>query len=152
MKLLRHFVASFVLFAVLVGLLINVYSDIETGYSITKGDLQTVTTGSTGTRTGNIMELLRGMNLIEGIARIDAGISDIQPGTASAFDIVGALASVGLGVLQTVFGLLIAPYDIISIIMGYYLGAIPGVITGIVTMVAVYVGFILLSAYLRQDV
>lgn len=145
MKLLRHPVAALVLFSVLLSLLITIYNDgLVENYDITEGDLR---------EEKNIAEQLSELNLVEGVAEIGAGIAELSPGSASSIDILGGLASVGLGALKTVAGLGTAPYSITTIILGYYAGDIPGIIGGVlVTIVFVYIGFILLSAYLRSDV
>ena len=145
MELLRHPVAALVLFSVLISLLVTIYTDgLVENYDITEGDLE-------GGK--NIVEQLSELNLVEGVAGIGAGIAKLSPGSASSIDILGGLASVGLGALKTVAGLATAPYSITAIILGYYAGDIPGIVGGIlVTIVFVYIGFILLSAYLRKDV
>ena len=67
--------------------------------------------------------------------------------------IVGGLAAAGIGALQTVFGLITAPIEIVNIIVAYYGGGLPAkIVTNLVLLVIVYVGFLLLSAYLRHDV
>lgn len=144
MKLLRHPVAALVLFSVLLSLLITIYTGLVENYDVIPGDLE---------EGKSIIEQLSELNLVEGVADIGAGIAELSPGSASSIDILGGLASVGLGALKTVAGLGTAPYSITTIILGYYAGDIPGVIGGIlVTIVFVYIGFILLSAYLRSDV
>ena len=150
MKLLRHGVAGFVIFAVLIGLLLNFYTGLEEGYGIERGDTRNTT--DTNLTNANIMDQFEAMNLIEGMAGIDAGITELTAPGASLTDIVGALMSVGIGVIKTIIGVLIFPYDIVRIILGYYAGDIPGILGGLVTIVAVYVSFIMLSRYLRDDI
>ena len=145
MKLLRHPVAALVLFATLLSLLITIYTGgLVENYDIVEGDLQ---------EGKNIVEQLSELNLVEGVAEIGAGIAVLSPASGEGADILGGIASVGLGALKTVTGLATAPYSVTAIILGYYAGDIPGIVGGIlVTIVFVYVGFILLSAYLRSDV
>ena len=158
MKLIRHWVASFVIFAIIVGLFITIYDfGLVDGYGVVEGDIQTLTYGNSsygGSRnvTGNIIEQFKEMNLIEGITEISNAIQGIgNPGNPS--DLLGSLALLGIGVLKTVTGLLTAPYTIGAIIVTYYSGnELAGVFSGIGLMLAVYVFFILLSAYLRSDV
>ncbi len=152
MKLLRHPVASLVLFAVAVTLLINIYVDIESSYGITKGDVRSLNVTDDYVLTeGNIMEQFQSMNLIEGMNDIEQAIRDLRAGTGFG-DILGGLAGAGIGVVKTVVGLITAPYAIVNIIVTYYAGQIPGVLAGLITMIVVYVFFILLSAYLRSDI
>lgn len=148
MKYLKHAVASLVIFAVLVGLVINFYDGIESQYGIIKGDQKTIQ----NLTTGNIMDQFKEMNLLEGIQQINNAVFELNPGSSSTIDILGALASLAIGILKSVVGLLTAPYSIMSIILTYYAGEIPGVVGGLVAMVVVYVGFILLYAYLRTEV
>ena len=151
MKLLRHPVAAMILLATLVSLLIPVYKALETGYGITESDTKTITSGTTGnTTTGNIMEQFENLRLINGISGISASITKITTGS-NVIDLLGGLAGVGLGTLKTVLGLITIPYDIAHILSTFYGTGFPN-LYGIVAMIVVYVGFILLSAYLRKDV
>ncbi len=151
MKLLRHPVAAMILLATLIGLLIPVYKALETGYGITESDTKEITLGTTGeTNTGNIMEQFENIRLINGISDISASITKITSGTG-VVDLIGGLAGVGLGTLKTVLGLITIPYDLVHIISEFYGADFPN-LNGLVAMIVVYVGFILLSAYLRKDV
>lgn len=151
MKLLRHPVAAMILLATLIGLLIPVYKALEKGYGITESDTKEITLGTTGeTNTGNILEQLENIRLINGISVISAAITKITTGSG-VIDLLGGLAGVGLGTLKTVLGLITIPYDITHIISEFYGSDFPE-LSGIVAMIVVYVGFILLSAYLRKDV
>ena len=148
MKTVRHLVAGFVLFAVLIGLLINVYTGLETEYGITKNDTKTIN----GT-TGNIVDHLRDLNLLSGISQLQVGIQQLSPGTGTQFDVLGGLASVGVGALKVISGIVTTPFEIVNIIVTFYAGEVPGIMaTSLAMIVVVYVGFILLSAYLGKDV
>jgi hypothetical protein len=142
MKLLRHPVAGLIIFAVLVGLCVSIYSDLETAYSLVKTD----------TEDGlSIMEKLDGLLIIQGINSVTSGVYDLVAPTGSQFDILGALASVGVGVLKLVGGLLTFPFEILTIVMLFY--HIPMiVVTGVNIIIISYVAFILLSAFLRSEV
>lgn len=152
MKLLRHPVAAMVLFAVLLSLLIPVYKELEKNYGIEETDTGTYTPITEGgeTTTGNIAEQLKGIGLIEGLSSISSSIEDIAAGS-SILDLLGGLAGAALGILKSVLGLITIPYDIGNIISNFYGSSFPQ-LTGIIMMIVVYVGFILLSAYLRKDV
>lgn len=149
MKLLRHPVAALVLFATLIGLCLTIYSGFEEGYGLSEGDVKTIE----GRTTGNIMEQFKSMNLISGISQIKSGIMEIKPpkGSGVQFDLLGGLASVGVGTLKSIVGLVTTPFEIVAIVLEYYV-QIPAIITELVMMVVVYVGFILLSVYLKSDV
>ncbi len=151
MKLLRHPVAAMILLATLIGLLIPVYKALESGYGITESDTKEITLQSSGeTNTGNILEQFENLRLINGISDISAAITKITTGS-NVVDLLGGLAGVGLGTLKTVLGLITIPYDIVNIISVFYGADFPQ-LNGIVAMIVIYVGFILLSAYLRKDV
>ena len=156
MNKIRHGVAALVIFAFIISIFIFTYDGLEENYNITKGDVKTmnITTinGTKEQHSGNIVDQFKEMNLIEGISQIESGIAKLSPGSASNFDILGGIAAVGVGALKSIFGLLTAPYSIVRIILGYYAGDIIGMIGGLVVLVGVYVGFILLSAYLKEQV
>ncbi len=151
MKFLRHPVAAMVLLAVLISLLIPVYKALETGYGITESDTKTITDEETDEEfTGNILEHLENIRLVDGLSDISSSITKIATGS-NVIDLLGGLAGAALGILKSVLGLITIPYDITYIISTFYGNDFPE-LTGIVMMIVVYVGFILLSAYLRKDV
>ena len=147
MKKLRHPIGGFVVFSILVLLLINIYTGLEDHYSITKGDIKTIN----GT-TGNIADQLKEIPLVQGVSQITAGVSALRPGGGSTFDILGGLASVGLGALKTSLGVFIFPYSITNILVAYYSDWLPAELMGILALIIVYAAFIMLSAYLGRDV
>lgn len=146
MKLLRHPVASLIIFAVLIGLCIQIYSGFEEGYNLNRTHLKEV-----GGENVSIMEQLQDLNLVSGIAQIKIGILQLDPPTAGVdSDIVGGLAAVGIGAVKSIIGLVTTPFEIAGIIVEYYT-EIPSIITELVMMVVVYVGFLLLSIYVKGD-
>jgi len=154
---ISHWVASFVIFAILTSLFITIYTGVETGYNITKGDQMNLSFSNTsygGERIteGNIMEQFKEMNLIEGISEVTTSISNIgAPG--NALDILGNLASLGLGVLKITTGVITAPASITFIIASFYGGEFPAyILTGLVIILMVYIAYKLLAAYLRYDI
>ena len=152
MKLLRHPVAAMVLLAVLISLLIPVYKALETGYGITDSGIKTAVNTTGGEFTGNIIDHFDKLRLREGLTDISSSITKIATGS-NVIDLVGGLAGAALGILKSVFGLITIPYDIINILLLFYGTSMPiAQLGGIVMMIVVYVGFILLSAYLRKDV
>jgi len=156
MKLLRHPVASMVLFAVLIGLCITIYEGFESSYGFTRGDLQTVTHLSYDpsgnqinvTQTANIVDQLDGMLVLRGLHDLKA-ISRLRPGATTVVDLLGGLALVGIGFVKTVIGLVTAPFEVVSIVLHFY-AEIPNIITELVMLVLVYVFFIVLSLYLNR--
>lgn len=137
---MRHVVASFVIFAVVVGLFTSVYSGFQTAYGFTPQDTQD---------GKNIMQKLNDINIISGINDSVAGIYKIKPPTGSEFDILGALASAGLGMLKIITGIITFPVEIIGVITGfYYVPPIVGVGAGLIFII--YMAFMLLSEYRRK--
>ena len=152
MKLLRHPVAAMVLLAVLISLLIPVYKALETGYGITDSGIKTSVNETGGEFTGNIIEHFENLRLIEGLSDMQSSITKIATGS-NVIDLVGGLAGAALGILKSVLGLITIPYEIVNILLLFYGTSMPiAQLGGIVMMIIVYVGFILLSAYLRKDV
>ena len=152
MKLLRHPVAAMVLLATLIGLLIPVYQGLIDGYGITDSGIKTAVNETGGEFTGNIIEHFDNIRLVDGLSSISSSITKIATGS-NVIDLVGGLAGAALGILKSVLGLITIPYDIINILLLFYGTTIPiARLGGIVMMIVVYVGFILLSAYLRKDV
>lgn len=154
MKLLRHGVASLVVFSLLVLSFISVYDGFDDKYTFV--DKQNETLGNVNgynLTSGNIMQQFKEMNLIEGINDIQTGIVKLTAGD-TPFDVLGGLSASAIGFSKIVTGLLTAPFTILSIIVTYYGGnIIPAyAIAGFSTLVAVYIFFILLSAYLRSDI
>ena len=79
MNKLRHPVAAMLLFATLIALLIPVYQGLIDGYGITDSGIKTSVNGTTGEDvfTGNIIEHLNSLRIVEGIAELSAGITKI---------------------------------------------------------------------------
>lgn len=145
---LRNAVASLVLFTALIVLYTEAYGSLSDAYSFTNQDLQTYN----GTSNG-ILDHMRQINVVEGINDLEQGVLKLQPPSGSSTDILGGLASVGIGAVKLILGLITIPYEIARIIITFYAGEVPGVIGGIMTqLVVIYVGFILLSLYLRKDI
>lgn len=147
MNVLRHAVASFVIFALFAGLYLQVYDDFQEGYGFTSGDEKDLL----GHTSGNIVEQFRSMNLISGIATLQEGILDLSSPSSAQFDLLGGLALVGIGAIKTIAGLVTTPVELIGIVIEFYT-AIPAIVTELAVIVIVYVGFILLSAAVQRDI
>jgi hypothetical protein len=144
MNTLRHPAAGIVLFATLISLLLISYNGLKTGYDF-EADNESLVNGS------NIAESLNDLTLIRGINETQSAIYDLSTPTSSTFDILGSLSAAGIGVLKIIVGLVRVPDQILSVIVKYY--NIPGpIVSAFVVLVVLYVGFILLSAYLRSRV
>ena len=144
MNTLRHPVAGIVIFAALVSLLLGVYNGLKSDYEF-DADNASLVDGK------NIAEALNDLTLIRGINQTQTAIYELSNPTSNTFDILGSLAAAGIGVLKIVAGLVRVPDQILGVIIKYY--NIPGpVVVAFITLVTLYVGFILLSAYLRSRV
>jgi len=151
MKTIRHPVAGMVIFVVLVSLCVLIYSDFEDYYGIESGDDKMLNvSGSVG--TGSIMYQLNRTIIMDGINEIAKNVLEIKPPTSitATFDLVGALAGVGIGFVKTLVGLVTIPFEITGIIIAYYSELPSGIITILLAVIVVYVAFILLSLYLNR--
>jgi len=143
MKLLRHPVAALVVFAILTTLCVTIYGGFEEKYEIE--DNYTDADGF------NIMESLTNLHIIQGLNQTTSSVYKLKTPTATTADILGNLASAGIGVLKLIGGLLTFPFQITAIIVGFY--SIPPVIViGFSVILIIYISFLILSAYLRSDV
>jgi hypothetical protein len=157
---LSHYTAGFVLFAVLVGLLVQFYDNgLVENYDITKGDTRSGVTitdfentdNTTTLQEGNIVDQFKQMNLIEGINKFSEGFLALTKVT-NVIEFVGALVMAGLGALQTIVGVFTLPFSIVSVITAYYGGSAPmGIIGGLASMVLVYGGFLIISIKVGRD-
>jgi len=144
MNTLRHPVAGIILFATLVSLLLISYNGMKTAYSF-EPDNESLVNGS------NIAQSLNDLTLVRGLNETFTAINSLSAPTSSTFDILGGLAAAGIGVLKTIVGLVRVPDQILGVIIEYYNIPNPVVIM-FVSLLISYVGFILLSAYLRSRV
>lgn len=140
--ILRNMVTALVVFAILIGLNVAMYTGVQTGYGIVKGD----------TRNGaDIMDSFNNLNIIEGLNLTTTSIYKITAPTSTSLDILGAFAGAAVGLLRAISGLLTFPFEIFAIILQFY--PIPTIlVSGVVLLIVLYVGFMLLSAYLRDKV
>jgi len=150
MSKLRHQVASFAIMAVLIGLLVTVWGGFRHGYDLSNVEDRL---GSTNTSYHNmtVMEALDGLLLMEGVSKATEGVTRITSPTET-FDLLGGLAAAGIGLLQTIGGVLAFPYQITTIINSFYGTAIPpALIQLIVVLAGIYIFFIILNAYVKSE-
>lgn len=150
MKLLRHAVASFVIFAVVIGVFLGFYNAAQEEYGFTDGAVQTIEVNGT-VRTGNIAELLDSMPLVEGVNSLKSSVLLFQNPSNSA-DLIGATILGATGIVKTITGIFTTPLDVLYVIGEYYGKHYTGLFYQLVALVVVYVVFITLSAYLRSDI
>lgn len=137
----KHVVAGFVLFAVIVSLFSSVYNGFQDEYGFTPQ--------GTNAEGENIMQELADINIISGINDSVSAIYKINPPTGAKADIIGALASAGLGVLKIITGIISFPVEIIGVVTGFYYVP-PIVAVGASLIFIVYIAFMLLADYRRK--
>lgn len=149
MKNFRQPVAASALAVLLIALAIGIY------HGFGEGDGLEERYGLTPTISGEDQTLIQTINLnsttlMTSINGLSEDISDLA-GASNALDLVGNLLSSGLGIIKTVFGIIIfIPETLIQVLAAYN---VPEVVGGIlVALVSVYIGFILVSAYLQREV
>ena len=156
MNLLRHGVASLVIFSIMVILYLGAYNGLDDVYSFTDKDVLNLKGSELEDYNlieGNIMEQFESMTLLTGIASLQTGILQLTAGDSS-FDVLGGLTASAIGFTQVVLGLISAPFAILTILSNYYGGNIipTYIMNGLAALVTIYSFFIVLSAYLRSDI
>lgn len=150
LKTLRHPVAALVIFAISVVLLVNMYNGIVDGYNVSSTDVKTLLNNEGDLVTDNIINQLNNLDLVDGIAQIENSIQEMR-GPSSLITDLGAIALIATGIIKVIIGLITTPFAVLSIIGNFY-GPVVGIISDLLSILIVYVSFILLSAYLRSDV
>lgn len=148
---LSNFAGGLVIFSMLTIIFTFIYTGALENYELTAGDIQPMKDLTTNTSRGNIIDQLNSLNLVQGVEESKVAILNIKQG-GSLLDIGGGLLAAGSGVCKIIIGLLAAPYSITNVILTFYAGEVIGAIGGIVTLVTVYIVFILLAVYLKQEV
>ena len=139
---MRHKAATFLVLGFLISLCLTTFLGVKDAYDFTEA----------GTKDGaNVFQKLNNLNLIEGINKITAAFMNIVA-PSNILDLIGGLAQAGIGLLQTVGGIVTFPLDIIGVISEFYPIGIPGIFSIFIgAMVVLYVGFEILSAMTRTD-
>ena len=144
MAKLKSIMGSIVIFYVLIILIVNFWGDFRDSYSIEDED--NLQDGLT------IFEKLETLNLIQGINNLKSGVEKITSIGGNDFDILGGLALGGIGVLQTIGGVVTFPFQIFGVITGFYPTLVPEIIPtllGLIIVIAIAV--LLISAKLGFD-
>lgn len=138
---LRHLVTSMLIFGILLGLTVEIYTGMHNQYGLERTDL----------RDGkDIGQSLQELNFITSFNETATAIYNIKNPTGTPFDIVGALAAASLGVIKSILAFLALPFQIGAILIKFY--PIPGtIITGLAVLLGLVTGFLMISAYLRYD-
>ena len=140
---LNHAVVGFVWMAILFSLFATSFNSIQDTYTI-----QETFNDESGT---NVMESLNNLNLLGGVNQTVEGIYSISNPT-NPIDVLGSLLSAGIGVIRIATGIVSFPLEILLVITDYYTGWIPPIVSqGFGIIFALYIAFILLSAYTRSS-
>jgi len=141
---MRHKVAGFLVLGLLFTLVLGAFNAVKDGYGFTEEYPV-----NDGVNNQNIFEQLDDVQLIQGINKLTASFSSIVA-PSNILDLLGAMASAGVGILQTLAGVVIFPPQLFAIIALYY--HIPGIIgTFLGALLVLYVGFVILSTLTRTD-
>ena len=162
MKYLRHPIAALVLFAVCISLCVTIYAGLQDSYGVVETGTKVITPGEVNHSSYNashydgdgnpksIMAALNGLTIIESINSLQNSIEGIVA-PSNPLDLVGALMSTGLGIVQLIWGIFTFPLEIMNIILVFY--KIPSIIvTGINVMIFIYLAFIVLSLYVKGEI
>lgn len=142
MTKLRNAVGAFVIMFVLIVLLVNSWEGFQVGYNVQEQNLQ-------GGKT--VLQKLQGINMIAGINKITIAIQDLG-NINNPLDLVGAIATGGLGTAQVIGGVVTFPLEIFGVITGFYDNIIPPILPQLLGFLAtITVGFIILSAKLGWE-
>jgi len=143
MTKLRHMAASFMVVGVLVALMVGIWGGFREGYTVTE------TNRDDQGRT--VMENLNNLGLVQGLSDIADSIEAITA-PSNVFDLLGALASAGIGVVKTIGGVVTFVPEILGIITNFYPNGIPSIVTVFIgALVVLYVAFILLKTYVKSE-
>jgi len=144
--MLRHFVGGLIMFTMLTGLFLGIYTQITDHYQVT--DSYTGYNSSNNQNIGQVFEELLAASAYNDLA---VSLNKIQDPSIGGEDKVGELLASGLGIINFVLGLILLPFQILMIVNDYY--RIPTtLVIGITLMFVIYIGFIWRSAQMRGDV
>jgi len=144
---MRNIAVSFVIFGIAVTLLAGGYQGIKKGYNIT----------DTYTNNGmNVMEAIDNLTIVTTVNKLsyDAAkplLSNSSMPTGNLLDLTGTYLGIGLGALKIIGGIMIVPFQIVQIGLTFY-PILTIITTGLLTILTVYVSFILISAYLNRRI
>lgn len=144
MNLLRHPIAALVIFAVLIGLFTTLYNSMESNYAVVP-ETDSLVNGT------NIGDSINGLLILDGMQNITAVGLKMNPPSGQSADILGAIQAAGIGSIKVVAGVFTFPVEIINIIGNYY--ELPKVVTyGAITVIMLYLTFIVISLFIGRDV
>lgn len=133
---LNNMLASFLIFAALIGLLVSAYNGFDSTYSLHQN--------GENAAGENIMEALDNINFIAGINQSVTAIYKIV-NPSNVFDVVGGLLTGGIGAVRTVLGFVSIVPEVLLVVTNFYTGLIPPILSQIIGILfSVYAGMVLL--------
>lgn len=145
MRYIRELSGALILFGIIIGLFVMVNNGIQSNYNIPDTTYE-LSDGTTTTDT--IGDKLNNLNIIQGLDDLKEAFQKIKLG--NMVDILGGLATGGIGLLLTLLGMVTFPFEIANIISNYY-NLPPIFLNGILALMISYVAYIIISAYTRGD-
>jgi len=138
---LSNIIVGFIILSILTALLSQIYGGLQNHYGITK----------TYTKDGlDVMDKLNSINIVSGMNSTITGMYKIGNPTATNSDIIGGLATAGIGFLKIATGIITLPIEIIGVITGfYYVPPEAAIALGLIFII--YLGFILIDNYTRGE-
>jgi hypothetical protein len=144
---MSNVLVAFVIVTMLSNLMFSYIDAFYTAYDLTPSNLQDIN------NDGNpisIMAAFNNMTFSSGIQTfVDALYNIANPG--SILDILGGLAAAGIGALKITTGIIVAPIEIIDILLKFYVGIPMALSIAIKTTFTIYIGFILIKNYTGQE-
>lgn len=135
---IRNTIIATVLFIVVLTLFLSIYSDFKIGYGFEETDLKD---------GKNIATTIYDLNLMQGITKVTTALKSLSTPTGNPLDLLGSLASAGLGTLQTIGGAITAPVEVIGVIGGWY--ELPSIVpTALGIIVTIAIGFVILAKFM----
>jgi len=136
-----HAVASLVLFAMLIGFVTTFHSGIVSTYGVPQPQPRMIGEVNTSDTIGSrLVEI----NIFDGLDTITVAFETGASG--NLLDLIGSVLLGGIGLIQSIFGVFSAPFEIAGIVECYY-DLPPMLLRGLLVIFSVYLAFII--AYIK---
>ena len=139
MNSIKNYVMSFVIALSLIQLCLVIYGGLQTDYGVTR---------DSGQET-NLFEKIVQLNIVAGPLQIGEGVMKLlNANIFNPLDLIGGLATAGIGTLRALGGIVTLPAEIIGVIGGFYY--IPEAVAALVGVsIIVTIGILLLQLYIK---
>ena len=148
MKNISSGIIGLLIFTMLIALVVNFHSELKTVYVQTS---DVIVFDSTNDEIDglNIAERLKNIVVLEGIQAIVNGFNPENP-SSGVTDILGQILLATIGLLLTIVGVFIAPFQIAFILEQHYMWIPPFFLNAILTMLIVWI-FVAYSKFKTQQ-